>query len=220
MKVFKYFGFCLVVLISLYFFSSFVLENIFIGERKLKSDNKYIVYVLSGEIHTEFIFPISNDLFDWTKVIPVELVTRQIPSPKYVSIGWGSRDFYLNVKTWNKLKWPVLFEVVFLPSESALHVEYLKDIDKSMLVFPLYLTRKEYIDLIFYVKGFFMLDHQGKVQKISDFSYYGSDKFFKSHPRYHMFNNCNMWTQKGLAKINARRPVWSPTKYGIENAME
>jgi hypothetical protein len=29
-----------------------------------------------------------------------------------------------------------------------------------------------------------------------------------------------MWTQKGLESIDAKRPLWTPFKYGIENAMQ
>lgn len=217
-KIFKYLGLSFLALISFYFFSALILQNVFIGEKKLKADNKFVAYVSSGEIHTEFVFPVSNILFNWTDLIPVSQVTTKIPAPKYISIGWGSRDFFFNMKSWDNINFPVVLGAIFLPGESALHVEYLENLDT--VTFPLYLTPKEYLELIAYIKDFFILDQQGKVQKISDYNYYETDKFFKSHHRYHMFNTCNMWTQNGLEKINAKRPLWSPGKYGIEKALQ
>lgn len=219
-KFFKYVSYIFIGFFSCYLVSSLVLENVFIGEKKLKSNRTYIAYVSSADIHTEFIFPVSNELFNWTEIIPVNLVTNKIPEPKYISIGWGSRDFFFNMKTWDEINYPVVLKAIFLPGESTLHVEYLKDTGKGTEKFPLFLTKKEYLDLISYVKNFFILDSERKVQKISDFSYYETDKFFKSYGSYHMFNTCNMWTQKGLEKINALRPIWSPGKYGINKAMK
>lgn len=122
------------------------------------------------------------------------------------------------MKTWDEIKILVILKAIFLPGESVLHVEYLKDLNQALPVRPLYLTKDEYLKLISYIKSYFFLDSKGNVQKISDYSYYGTDKFFKSHHRYHILNTCNIWTQKGLKIINARRPVWSPFKYGIEKA--
>jgi uncharacterized protein (TIGR02117 family) len=107
-----------------------------------------------------------------------------------------------------------------LPGESVLHIEYLKDLNDSPKVYPLYLTKEEYLKLVSFIKGHFVLDEKGHIQKISEFSYYDTDKFFKSYHSYHMLNTCNMWTQKGLESIDAKRPLWTPFKYGIENAMQ
>lgn len=215
-KFFKYVCFSFLVFAFSYLFAALILQNIYVGEKKLKGANKFLAYVSSSQIHTEFIFPVTNSLFDWTKLVPVKIVTTKISDPKYISIGWGSRDFFFNMKTWDDINFPVVLGAIFLPGESALHVEYLENLDSE--VYPLFLTEKEYLDLIDYIKEFFILDQQQKVQVISDFSYYQTDKFFKSNHSYHMFNTCNMWTLNGLKKIDAKRPLWSPGKYGIENA--
>lgn len=218
-KLLKYVFISFISLIATYVISALVLESVFVGNKRLNDNTKFMAYVSSSDIHTEFVFPVSNDLFNWTELIPVNLVTKSILAPKYISIGWGSKDFFFNMRTWDEINFPVVFGAIFFPGESTLHVEYLENLDKTSKVFPLYLTKNEYLDLITFIKDFFILDAQGKVQKISEFSYYETDKFFKSRHSYHMFNTCNMWTLKGLEKINWKRPVWSPSKYGIENAL-
>lgn len=217
-KGFKYFLYSLLASILIYLAAALILENIFTGEKKLYSPNKHLVFVSSGKIHTEFILPVRNSLFDWTRLIPVELVTSKIRSPEFISIGWGSKDFYFKIKTWDNFKLSVFLKIIFFPGESALHVEYAKNLDLSQMAYPLYLTDQEYLELVSFIKDYFVLDAKGKVQKLSDFSYYETDKFFKSHHSYNSITTCNVWTQKGLERINARRPLWSPSKYGIENA--
>lgn len=219
-KILKYIGLFLVLFIVSYMGLALILQNVFIGENKSQDTNKFEAYVSSSEIHTEFVFPISNPLFNWAELIPVESVTTQIPDPKYIAIGWGSREFFLNMRTWDEIKWGVILKTVFLPGESALHVEYLKDLYDSPKIYPLYLTKDEYLKLVSFIKNYFVLDEKGHVQKISEYSYYETDKFFKGHHTYHIFNTCNTWTQRGLEAIDAKRPIWAPFKYGIENAME
>lgn len=75
-------------LISLYLLPALVLQNLMIGEKKTEGNNKFVAFVASGGIHTEFIFPTSNSIFDWTQVIPVNLVTEKMLLPKFISIGW------------------------------------------------------------------------------------------------------------------------------------
>lgn len=216
----KYAVLIMILLTGSYLSLALILQNILIGETKSQHPAEFQAYVSSSDIHTEFVFPVSNSLFDWRELIPVNSVTNQIPDPKYISIGWGSRDFFFNMKTWDEIKWGVILKAVFLPGESVLHVEYLRDLNESPKVYPLYLTKDEYLKMISFIKNYFVLDDKGRVQKVSEYSYYVTDKFFKSHHRYHMLNTCNMWTQKGLESINAKRPLWAPFKYGIENAMQ
>lgn len=218
-KTFKYISLAIILLIGLYLSLALILQSILVGETKIQKAGKFQAYVSSGDIHTEFVFPVSNALFDWRELVPINLVTNKILDPKYISIGWGSRDFFFNMKTWDEIKWGVILKAIFLPGESVLHVEYLKDLNDSPKLYPLYLTKDEYLKLISFIKNYFVLDDKGHVQRVSEFSYYETDKFFKSHHHYHMLNTCNMWTQKGLESINAKRPIWAPFKYGIENAM-
>jgi uncharacterized protein (TIGR02117 family) len=219
-NIFKYFALIAIILISLYLLLAVLLQSIMIGDRKVESHDKFMVYIASGSIHTEFIFPVSNSLFDWTKFIPINQVTNKIINPKFISIGWGSKYFYLNMKDLSSLKILVILKTILLPSESALHVEYALDLTDTLPSRPLYLTSSEYLKLVTFIKDYFLLDSKGNVQKINEYSYYNTDKFFKSHHRYNILNTCNIWTLNGLKTIGARRPLWSPLKYGIVNAQK
>lgn len=179
---------------------------------------RQLVYVVSSDIHTEFIVPLKNDLFDFSSVLPEE----QFPDHKdirYISIGWGSRDFFFEMQTWDEVKPGVIFRSVFLPSESAVHVEYLKELPSHELVFPLIIDDSAYKKLTAFIMNSFAFDKNNRVQQLGNFSYYGNDRFYAGKNRYHLFTTCNEWTNKGLEVIGWTRPVWSPFKYGIEMAV-
>lgn len=212
--------FILVTPIITYLFSALVLSSILIGKIKNKENTPYLVYVVSSNIHTDFIFPLKNELYDWTSLIPMEPIFGRKLDLSYISIGWGSKEFFFEMKNWDPRKIKVILKAVFIPSESAVHVDFLKDIPTNEAVYPLRINRNDYLKLVHFILRTFDYDSGHKVQLISEFTYYGTDRFFKSPKKYHLFNTCNMWTNEGLKSINWKRPVWSPFKYGIDYALK
>lgn len=201
-----------------YFFFALILGVVQLEKTAGDDKARHQIYVISSDIHTEFILPLKNEITDFSSVLPDE----QFPdheSIKYLSMGWGSKDFFFEMQTWDQLKWGVLFRSVFLPSESAVHVEYLKEIPKHDLVFPLMIDDEAYQRLSTFILNSFAYDQNKRVQQLGHFSYYGNDRFYAGEQRYHLFTTCNEWTNKGLEAIGWRRPVWSPFKYAIEMAV-
>ncbi len=210
----------LITPIVTYFFSALIFSLIQTGNNQKKGDTPYLVYVVSSSIHTEFLFPLKNDLFDWTSMIPVKDIFKGETNISYVSISWGSKEFFFETKTWDDLKLKVVLRAIFIPSESAVHVDFLKKFPTYQTVYPLKLKRDEYLKLIQFVQGSFAYDSDHRVQMLGDFSYYGTDRFFKGSRKYDSFYTCNIWTNDGLKSINWKRPLWSPFKYGIEYALK
>lgn len=203
-----------------YFLSALVFSLIQIGNDQKNGDRPYLVYVISSSIHTEFLFPLKNELFDWTSLISINEIFKDKSRPSYVSISWGSKEFFFETKTWSDLKFKVVLKAVFVPSESAVHVDFLHKIPVNEKIYPLKLDRDDYLKLIQFVQSSFLYDRDHKVQKLGDFSYYGTDRFFKGSRKYDSFYTCNIWTSDGLKSINWKRPLWSPFKYGIEYALK
>ncbi len=79
------------------------------------------VYACDNGVHTDLVLPISAEGIDW----------RQLPHPSqsaraglsHISIGWGSRDFYINTPTWADVESRRRLKSV-LWDETVLHVEY------------------------------------------------------------------------------------------------
>jgi hypothetical protein len=57
------------------------------------------IYACDNGIHTDLVLPIAAAGIDWRQLLrpPMDAGTM---APSHVSIGWGSRDFYINTPTW------------------------------------------------------------------------------------------------------------------------
>lgn len=161
----------------------------------------------------------NSKLKDWNSFIPVSSLVKSKNNARYISFGWGDRGFYFEMPTWETIKPSTIFNALFIPSNSAMHVQYFDQLPYSMKLYKLNLNSDQYQKLINFILNSFHLEHK-QPKKINDYSYYGYDGFFKAKKPYHLFNTCNMWTNEGLKVINSKRPLWSPTKWSIEFTLD
>lgn len=174
-------------------------------------DDRVRIFIRSSDIHTDFVMPISSAGVDWSETFP----GRHFPSPptgaKYVSVGWGSRGFYVETKTWADLKIGTLLTALFTPSESVLHVEYLWDFVPGPNLEEVLLTRAQYRELVAFVQSTIgETDDSGAAVLATDVSYNDYDRFYLSRGRYHIFNTCNQWTGRGLSRAGVPTGIWTP----------
>lgn len=205
-----------IVLVIFYGLVALVGSLIFVGSER---EGEYPVYISSGLIHTEFVFDLENSPVDWPEFISLETINPSLQSARYISIGWGDRRFFYELLEWSDLTFDLAFSSVFLTGESAIHVEYATELNPSLKHYKISVDKDDYLKLYEFIVASFRLK-DGKPIKIDEFNYYENDRFFFGTGSYHMFNTCSMWTTRGLAVIDTKRPLWSPFKWGIENAYE
>src|SRR5436190_2697687 len=100
------------------------------GDYQIPPENDRVrIFIRSSDIHTDFVLPIESPEtgVDWNGLFPPQHFRAPLRGAKYISIGWGSRGFFVETKTWADLKIKTLLITLFTPSESVLHVEYLWD---------------------------------------------------------------------------------------------
>jgi uncharacterized protein (TIGR02117 family) len=174
-----------------------------------------LIYVRSNEIHTDLVLPAreGETQIDWHKTFPPADFLRDVRRDEWVSIGWGSRQFYVETPTWAEFKLATAAGALFWPSESVLHVEYLPYAAPDANMRPVLISREQYRALADFV--------QASVSKRSDggaampataVTYGSSDRFYASSGRYHAFNTCNQWTGRGLARAGVPVGIWTPLK--------
>jgi len=196
------------------FYASFLLLGFIPINRTYQvppEDDRVRIFIRSSDIHTDFVMPISSSGVDWSETFPV----RHFPSPptgaKYVSVGWGSRGFYMETPTWADLKIGTLLTALFTPSESVLHVEYLWDFTPQPSLEEVQLTREQYRELVAFVQSTIgETDDSGAAVLATDVSYNDFDRFYLARGRYHMFNTCNQWTGRGLSRAGVPTGIWTP----------
>ncbi len=176
-------------------------------------DDRVWIFIRSSDIHTDFVMPISlegTDI-DWGGLFPARHFQAPLGDAKYVAVGWGSRSFYVETKTWADLKIGTLFTALFTPSESVLHVEYLWDFIPGPTMQEVLITREQYQDLAAFVQSTIgETDETGAAVLATEVTYNEYDRFYLARGRYHMFNTCNQWTGRGLHRAGVPTGLWTP----------
>lgn len=172
------------------------------------------VYVKTNGVHTDICLPVQTDYCDWREFIPV----KDYPANKkynYVAIGWGDKGFFLDTPTWDDLTFATAFNAAFLPSETAMHVQYLENVPaQGSTTKQKFISTKKYQELIGYIKESFQLSNN-QVDLIPGKGYWGNDNFYEARGSYHLFNTCNAWTNKALKIAGIRTAVLALFSDGI-----
>src|SRR5262245_52697674 len=94
------------------------------------ADDCVRIFVRSNEVHTDLVLPVVCDEIDadWRRVFPLADFWGNVREPKFVAIGWGNREFYVNTPTWAQFKLSSAAGALLWPSETVLHVEYLDSV--------------------------------------------------------------------------------------------
>lgn len=162
--------------------------------------DEYAFYVISNGVHTDICLPAHSEFMDWTQWISAKDFKGIYSQPKYISIGWGDKGFYLDTPTWSDLKLSTAVNAVLLPSPTAMHVTYLQAEPKSSnKVVKCSMNEQEYRALVAFVKSSFDLSDQGKnVRLIKDKGYTDWDNFYEAQGSYSGWRTCNSWTNEAL----------------------
>lgn len=209
----KYLGRLLEVFVALLFFYVvlFIWGMIFYcGSLSDKGD--ITIYVRSNGVHTEICMPVENQQKNWLNVIPLGDY-QDTTQTEFIAIGWGDKGFFLNTPTWAELTVSTALNAVFLPSSTAMHVDYCTEPVESEMCKLVHLSADQYKKLCDYVEGSFD-KKKGSVQLIPGHSYGLTDNFYEANGSYHAFRTCNVWTNNGLKAASIRTSVFSPFPKG------
>ena len=198
----------MVILISIMVLPTFIT----LGEYKPSSD--VTIYLISNEIHTDLVVPVKNEIFDWEQFYdPSDYGARSTP---WLQLGWGDREFYMKVPTWNEFTIGIALDALFLPGPGAMHINYLNNHPEFYKnVRKIKVSDETYKKLVGAVKDSFVLEN-GKPVLIKGKGYFASDNFYEAHGSFSFFKTCNVWTADVLANAGLPHPLWSPSKVGIE----
>ena len=132
----------------------------------------------------------------------------------FIGIGWGDKGFFLDTPTWAELKFSTAFKAAFLPTPTAMHVEYMPEPMESETVKKVYISKAKYLKLVKYVSASFVTNNH-QVDVIEGKGYSPADNFYEAHKSYHMFRTCNRWTNEALKTINIKTGIFALFPGGI-----
>ena len=61
------------------------------------------IFLTTNGMHTDFVLPTKNNLFDWTKIIDNQPYAKAIKDYPYLGLGWGDWNFYIELDAWENL---------------------------------------------------------------------------------------------------------------------
>lgn len=173
------------------------------------------IYMKSDGVHTDFVFPVESNCVDWRDLFSPEDTKGKDSTLKYIAVGWGDQGFFLNTPVWADLKASTAFDACFYLGKSAIHTNYLQELDFKYKHVQFVVSEKQYKLLYKYVSKTLKRDKQNKLDCIKNRGYWKTDCFYQSKGSYGLFNTCNSWINSGLKYANLPACLWSPFNSGI-----
>lgn len=174
---------------------------LFTSEARLPAEAPSIqVAVLNNGIHTDIVLPIQHAQQDWRAIFALP------PSDaRWMAIGWGDREFYLNTPTWSDLTLSTALGAITGKNVSVVHVSLLTSADVEAMRW-INLDRAQYRLLVDKITQSIDPEH---VQRPFP-GYTESDLFFQAHGSYSLTTTCNTWTADALEEAGVMVPRWAP----------
>ena len=185
--------------------------------RKFKPvKNGIDIFLSTNGMHTDFILPTRNKLFDWSTIIDSQPYEKDLHSYPYLGVGWGDPGFYLELESWDKLSVKIAAKAMLMPTSTIMHIIGYEDLPQDTLtVEKITISHSQYLHLCSYIYNDFTLNDNQKINLIPGVGYSNNDNFYHANGVYHAFHTCNYWVNKGLKKIGVRTSLWSPFDRGI-----
>lgn len=203
-------------IVIFYLLSGYLIPFIEVPAEKTNEPKVIEIYILTNGVHTDLVVPIKNEEMDWGKELPFENTISRRSDFNYLSVGWGDKGFYLDTPTWAELKPSTALKAAFWMGESAMHCTYYFEMTEGKDCKKLLLTKKQYQNLVKYIKDKFDRDVNGNVVFIETDAVYGiHDAFYDAKGKYSFLETCNTWANNGLKAAGQKAALWTPSDMGI-----
>lgn len=211
----------LVVFTVVYLAAALILGFVPVNEDFRNAEHGIEVYLVSNGVHVDFVLPARSRAVDWTEHFPREEFEGVDRAYEYLVFGWGERSFYIETPTWDGVKaWTVVRAMIW-PTRSAMHVQYERRRPiTGESARRVVLTGSQYETLTDLLLESFDRTAGGGVRLIPGRGYGPTDNFYEGAGTYHLFNTCNMWTNRLLKKTGVTTAVWSPFTGAILDHLE
>lgn len=175
------------------------------------------IYLSSNGMHTDFIVPTQNNLFDWTTLIDSQPYEKDLTQYPYLGIGWGDWNFYVELDAWENLTPQLAARALLNPkTKTLMHITAYDELPTpERRVEKVSISPQQYLSLCTFIQSGFCFNDQEEVQLLTGLGYEPTDNFYKATGSYHYFHTCNYWVNKGLKKIGVRTSLWTPIDRGM-----
>ncbi len=174
-----------------------------------QSDCSFPVYVSNvNNFHTEIALPVTNEAFDWRQHLDLNRLGRDADLYKYLSFGWGNKQFFMNAA----YDPTTIFKVMFIPSPTVMHVwghtESKLRSDSDFELRRVNLSKSQYLKLVQFINDSFDRSTDNKINYLRQ-GLYPDSGFYDAKGSYSALRTCNVWTAEALRVADINTPVWA-----------
>ena len=209
-RIFKLLKIALVFLVSatvIYFTAAVILSLLKTHPPDLNCAADQEIFITTNGVHLDIVLPVENVASEFLNQLEI------LPGTKYVSFGWGDREFYINTPEWKDLTFKTAFKALFLKSETAMHITCYSTSYSSWRNFKICPSQLDLLNKT--IEKSFSKNENGSFKKLAVPGYYQSDFFYEATGSFSLFNTCNVWVNKALKEIGVPTSVWSPFDFGV-----
>ena len=168
------------------------------------------IFVRTNGVHTWIMVPVAAAGIDWRPLAPAAHIRDSRYAGKYIAIGYGNRDFYLNTPNWSDLSPRTAVAAAFGRGPGLVHVEHERRPRPGADERPIMLTDAAYRRLARHIMRSFDLDAQGRSKPLLGRGYGPADIFYEARGSYNAYRTCNEWTGEALRAAGVRTGIWTP----------
>ena len=205
-RVFYYFIACKISLIFLLLIGYFTpVINCHITNEECK----FSVCIINDGMHINIVLPVNNNIVDWGKFINISTIGKGgKDNYKYLTFGWGDRDFYIQTPTLAELNLITAFKALFLPTPSTILVQGFSEIPQNQETKCVEVTQTDYLQLTQFIQKTFQMDSQNEPIRIAN-GHSSNSGFYAANGNYSIVKTCNNWVAEALRKANVDTPLWA-----------
>lgn len=205
-KIIKWIGLVLAIPL-MYLVISLMLSWITVNSVDSDKENTETIYLSTNGVHLNIIL----NKTDMNRKLLNGLLHH--PSEKYLSIGWGDEQFYLNTPTWSDLTFNTAFQALFLKGPSLMHIARYTQVQAHWVEIRVSNTQLELINEL--ILSSFQTDDEENKILLPGKGYTPYDDFYKATGSYSCFKTCNSWVNTVFKKSGLKSCLWTPFDFGL-----
>jgi uncharacterized protein (TIGR02117 family) len=206
-KLLKQFFIFLISAVFLYFLAALILSFLVTNPPKTDCLPENEIFIATNGVHLDIVLPVQNIAPELLKNLEI------LPGTKYVSFGWGDKEFYINTPHWKDLTFKTAFKALFLKSETAMHVTFHQNAFRSWKTVKLCNSQLDVVNKT--IERSFSKNENGRLQKFDVPGYFENDAFYAANGSFSFFRTCNVWVNNVLKEAGIKTSVWSPFDFGV-----
>ena len=170
------------------------------------------IYLADNGIHADIVMPVKAQGLDWAPLFPRSHFAAAVPNARWIAFGSGEERVYLNTPTWSDLT-PRTVSSALAGGRQVMHVEYVSD--PAYAIREIRLRPEEYRRLWAAIRADFLLDRNGRIQRIDHPGYGCCDSFYRAPGKHSALRTCNTWAAKWLRLAGVETSLWPPFVQGL-----